>query len=307
MLLAASLHLRSPSHPDPPLSLVLVVRHAARRSPPPGSRAHFRVRAGPPPGLPPRRRYRGDAALCIPPRCPRLPSLPFIAMQASGPGRAAAARGGGGGGRAAEPARYSPGTRELLRVMMEESKLTYFQRRHLMDCVKRGGTLPLQFHLTPSKEPPALPPPVCQRGRLAAKPHLRPAKACQAGDAYVREKFKPRARRDLEKEKQRLQNILATGKDVVTCNMKQAQVETKEEEMPEPDRFEELVNEVQERREFLAEMEALGQGKKYRSIVLTEISQKMREMEIIDKKRSEELRESMTKDSPSGNKHDPRD
>lgn len=34
-----------------------------------------------------------------------------------------------------------------------------------------------------------------------------------------------------------------------------------------------VVNEVQERKEFLAEMEALGQGKKYQSIVLTEISQ----------------------------------
>lgn len=34
-----------------------------------------------------------------------------------------------------------------------------------------------------------------------------------------------------------------------------------------------VVNEVQERKEFLAEMEALGQGKKYRRIVLTEISQ----------------------------------
>ncbi|NXN14553.1 EVG1 protein, partial [Indicator maculatus] len=195
--------------------------------------------------------------------------------------------------------------------MMEESKLTCFQRRYLMDCVKRGGTLPLQVQPMSSKEPelavPAFSPPACQRSRLAAKPHLRPAKVCQAGDAYVREKFKPQARRDLEKEKQRLQNILATGKDVVECNMNQAQVQTKEEEIPEPDRFEELVNEVQERREFLAEMEALGQGKKYRSIVLTEISQKIREMEIIDKKRSEEVRESMTKDFPSGNKSDPRD
>lgn len=34
-----------------------------------------------------------------------------------------------------------------------------------------------------------------------------------------------------------------------------------------------VLNEVQERKEFLAEMEALGQGKKYRSIILTEISQ----------------------------------
>lgn len=34
-----------------------------------------------------------------------------------------------------------------------------------------------------------------------------------------------------------------------------------------------VVNEIQERKEFLAEMEALGQGKKYRRIILTEISQ----------------------------------
>ncbi|XP_042649359.1 UPF0193 protein EVG1 [Tyto alba] len=205
-------------------------------------------------------------------------------------------------------ARYSPGTRELLRAMMEESKLSRFQRRCLMDCVRRGDALPLQCHPASSKEPaPACSPPVCQPSRLSAKPHLRPAKVCQAGDAYTREKFKPRARRDLEKEKQRLQNILATGKDVVEHKVKRMLVQTEEEEIPEPDRFEELVNEVQERREFLAEMEALGQGKEYRRIVLTEISQKMREMEIIDKKRSEEMREIMTKDFTGGNKSDPHD
>ncbi|XP_026721281.1 UPF0193 protein EVG1 [Athene cunicularia] len=195
--------------------------------------------------------------------------------------------------------------------MMEESKLTHFQRRYLMDCVKRGDALPLQCHPTSSKEPvpaaPAFSPPVCQLSRLSAKPHLRPARVCQAGDAYTREKFKPQARRDLEKEKQRLQNILATGKDVVEHKVKQMLVQTKEEEIPQLDRFEELMNEVQERREFLAEMEALGQGKKYRRIVLTEISQKMREMEITDKKRSEEMREIMTKDFPGGNKSDPHD
>ncbi|NXI41775.1 EVG1 protein, partial [Galbula dea] len=210
------------------------------------------------------------------------------------------------GGRAAGAARYSPGTRELLKTMMEESKLTCFQRQYLMDCVKRGDTLPLQCHPTSSKKPaptaPAFTSPACQPSRLSDKPHLRPARVCQAGDAYTREKFKPWARRDLEKEKQRLQNILATGKDVVEHNVKQKLVQTKEEEIPELDRFEELVNEIQERREFLADMEALGQGKKYRNIVLTEISQKMHEMEIIDKKRSVEMRERMTKDFPGGNK-----
>ncbi|KAM8821344.1 UPF0193 protein EVG1 [Eudromia elegans] len=193
--------------------------------------------------------------------------------------------------------------------MMEESKLTGFQRRHLMDCVKRGDTLPLGCSPTSSRapqpaEPACSPPRLCLPGRLPAKPHLRPAKVCQAGDAYARERFKPQARRDLEREKQRLQSILATGKDVVEHKAKQTLAQTKEEEAPEVDRFEELVNEVQERKEFLAEMEALGQGKRYRAIVLTEISQKLREMEIIDKERSKEMREITTKDFPIGNKSD---
>uniref|UniRef100_A0A8C5TCS2 Chromosome 22 open reading frame 23 n=1 Tax=Malurus cyaneus samueli TaxID=2593467 RepID=A0A8C5TCS2_9PASS len=109
-------------------------------------------------------------------------------------------------------------------------------------------------------------------------------------------------KRDLEKEKRRLQNILATGKDEVEDKMEQVFVQKKEDETAEHDRFEELMNEIQERREFLAEMEALGQGKEYDGIILTEISQKMHEMEIIDKKRSEEMRKIMTKDFPGGNK-----
>lgn len=44
---------------------------------------------------------------------------------------------------------------------------------------------------------------------------------------------------DLEREKQRLQNILATGKDVVEHKPQQKPVQTEEEEIPEPDRFEE--------------------------------------------------------------------
>ncbi|XP_032543778.1 UPF0193 protein EVG1 [Chiroxiphia lanceolata] len=233
---------------------------------------------------------------CPPARSRR--SLP-VAMEAPGtPGR-------GGGSRPGRSAQYSTGTRELLRAMMEELKLTHSQRRYLMDCVKRGNALPLQWPSTSSKQPvPASSPPACRPSRLPARPHLRPAKVCQAGDAYTREKFKPQPTRDLEKEKQRLQNILATGKEEVEDEVERVLVRTKEEEIPEPDRFEELVNEIQDRREFLAQMEALGQDKEYKGIVLAEISQKMHEMEIIDKKRSDEIRKTMTKDFPRGNKSD---
>nr|XP_046168006.1 UPF0193 protein EVG1-like [Oncorhynchus gorbuscha] len=57
----------------------------------------------------------------------------------------------------------------------------------------------------------------------------------------------------------------------------------------ERDRFQEVLDEIEERKEFLEEMTALGKGKQYRNIN-TEISQKIRELEVIDKARSAELR-----------------
>ena len=56
-------------------------------------------------------------------------------------------------------------------------------------------------------------------------------------------------------------------------------------------RFSELENEIKERREFLEEMEALGQGPKYRAQISTQISGIIREMEQIDLLRNQELQQ----------------
>ncbi|XP_035296650.1 UPF0193 protein EVG1 isoform X6 [Cricetulus griseus] len=98
-------------------------------------------------------------------------------------------------------------------------------------------------------------------------------------------------KRDLEKEKRRLQNIFANGKDIE--ERKRAPHGLQEDPAPELDRFEELVKEIQDRKEFLAAMEALGQGKQYRGMILAEISQKLQEMEEIDRSRSEKLRKAL--------------
>ncbi|XP_032973011.1 UPF0193 protein EVG1 isoform X2 [Rhinolophus ferrumequinum] len=176
-------------------------------------------------------------------------------------------------------ATYTPGTCELLRVMMEESRLTKFQQRHIMDTMKRGDTLPLQCSPTssqrvlPSRQPASaiyLPP------ILEARSHLRPASMCQANGAYSREQFKPQATRKDKKERKRKPPPVR-----------------QEDPAPELDRFEELVKEIQERKEFLADMEALGQGRQYRGMILAEISQKLWEMEDIDQKRTEQLRQAL--------------
>ncbi|KAM3833145.1 UPF0193 protein EVG1 [Vipera latastei] len=201
---------------------------------------------------------------------------------------------------------YSQETQELLKVMMQESKLTCFQQRHLVNCMKRGDAFPIHCYPTTSREP-EFPKPVSSKIILTTspfgRPHLRPAEICRAGNAYIREKFKPQAIRDLEKEKERLQNILATGKDKVEKKTQKKPVKI-EETVLELDRFDELVNEIQDRQNFLSEMEALGQSKAYQGIIQTEISQKLREMEMIDQQRTAELKGAIAKSFNKGIKHD---
>ncbi|XP_027623171.1 UPF0193 protein EVG1 isoform X1 [Tupaia chinensis] len=201
----------------------------------------------------------------------RVPGPPMDSQE-----RVEAVTKGTGFWRSPRPATYTPGTCELLRG---------------------GNTLPLQCSPTSSQRasPPKQPastiylPPI-----LTARSHPRPASLCQASGAYSREQFKPQATRDLEKEKHRLQTILATGKEPEERKRKPTPTPGRQEDpAPEVDRFDELVKEIQERKEFLADMEALGQGRQYRGLILAEISQKLREMEDIDHKRSEELRKAL--------------
>ncbi|KAM6215837.1 UPF0193 protein EVG1 isoform 2-T2 [Rhynchocyon petersi] len=117
---------------------------------------------------------------------------------------------------------------------------------------------------------------------------MKESKLTNSQQRYIMDTMK----RDLEKEKRRLQNIFATGKEPEDRPKKGPT--RQEKPAPEPDRFEELVKEIQERKEFLDTMEALGQGRQYRGIILAEISQKLREMETIDHKRSEVLRKTLS-------------
>ncbi|KAM5148950.1 UPF0193 protein EVG1 [Mantella aurantiaca] len=195
-----------------------------------------------------------------------------------------------------KPAQYSKETQDLLKVMMQESKLTNFQQRQLTDRLHNGDTLPVLCHpssSTAQHKPPANEPTPKKKNITNGRSGLRPAEKCRAGDAYSREKFQPRPTRDLNKEKRRLQNLMATGKELPDIPQAPSQIE--ETEAEETDRFDELVAEIQERWDFLKEMEALGRGRQYCNIINTEISQKLREMEIIDKQRSVALREALQK------------
>lgn len=189
---------------------------------------------------------------------------------------------------------YSAETQQLLKEMMQESKLTSLQQRRLKETMQNGDSLPLQcapncgqfekqdFNLaTKQASKKVLNVSLLDGGK-------RTKDTIEAMGAYDQPTYRPHPGKCYyEKEKQKLANIMTYGKDMQKWQRQEPKPKPKEPE--EIDRFEELQNEIEERYVFLQEMESLGRGKKYKAMIQTEISQRIHEMEMIDKKRTLEL------------------
>uniref|UniRef100_F6VB34 Uncharacterized protein n=2 Tax=Ciona intestinalis TaxID=7719 RepID=F6VB34_CIOIN len=196
---------------------------------------------------------------------------------------------------ASNTAPLSAGTKDLLKVMMEESKLTNFQRRALSDSLKKGKALPLKVAPTSSEREmriESFPPPqkaFTMRGQASSS--MRTRDEIEESGAYDRPQYVPKPIKSLDKEKERLSNIMAYGEDVKPKSQLQklAEERQKMKELPRIDRFEEVEKEIEERKKFLEDMESAGQGSKYRPIIASQISLLIREMEMIDKERSKKL------------------
>ncbi|XP_076130463.1 UPF0193 protein EVG1 [Alosa pseudoharengus] len=186
--------------------------------------------------------------------------------------------------------RYSKETQEMLKLMMQESRLTNLQQRKLSSHLRKGEALPLTCNPTSSAPPPQPKPMAIKTSTsLSAKPLRRQAEVCKAGDSYKRELFRPSATRDLEKEKRRLQNILSGSEGDPKPRGVRSLAKGKSVDEEEKDRFQEVLEEIEDRKQFLEEMTSLGMGSHYQHIINTEISQKIRELELIDKARSASL------------------
>ncbi|XP_055080131.1 UPF0193 protein EVG1 [Periophthalmus magnuspinnatus] len=185
----------------------------------------------------------------------------------------------------ARPHTYSQKTQELLKLMMQESYLANGQKRQIRECLKNGLPLHMVCASNPPPPPPQSKPTQPTSRRLPNKPQKRSADQCKAGDSYVREKFRPGPTRDHEKEKRRLQKILEMGKDEPKVTIKQ---QPPIAEAPEQkDRSHEILEEIEERCQFLEDMASLGQEQQYVNVINTEISQRIRELELLNKSSSE--------------------
>ncbi|XP_026025801.1 UPF0193 protein EVG1 isoform X1 [Astatotilapia calliptera] len=173
---------------------------------------------------------------------------------------------------------FSKETQDMLRLLKQESRVTSLKRKQINNQPKNETALP--FTSDPAQSSPGK----SVQKHWPVHTQKRTAKACRSGNSYEREKFRPGPTRDLEKEKRKLQNIFAHGTEQPEAGSSQKPPQHQSSEIPKKiDRYQEVLNEIQERQQFLEDMASLGQEKDYINIINTEISQKLRELEIMEK------------------------
>lgn len=200
-----------------------------------------------------------------------------------------------------QQAPVSKETQELMKVMMEESRLTNFQRRKLNEALKDKSSLPTNVPPTSSfvKKKNLHIPPAPTSYTMRGKPitAIRTKQAIEDSGAYERDKFVPKPTVSLEKEKSRLSNIMAFGEDVLPPSKEEVLQKHREKiklmQTVEIDRFEEIQQEIEERKSFLELMFQTGKGREYEPIISVQISKLIREMEVIDQQRTAQLQQQL--------------
>ncbi|ESO01562.1 hypothetical protein HELRODRAFT_174523 [Helobdella robusta] len=202
---------------------------------------------------------------------------------------------------------FSKETQNMLKTLMDEAHLTHLQRRQFENSLRTGEPLPVVKKSAKNKK--SLPKAVSAKylNPKNYKCSLKSFEQIKASNAYEREKYEPSPSCKFggcyEKDKQRLSNIFAYGEDI---DPKNKNINNKNNDNNNKnnnnnngdydddsdghrkgvDRFYELEQEIEDRRNFLDKMTKLGRVDEYKNKIETEISQMIREMELIDKKRS---------------------
>ncbi|GFG36679.1 hypothetical protein Cfor_09409 [Coptotermes formosanus] len=187
--------------------------------------------------------------------------------------------------------KYSTATDQLLKALLEESKLSNLHRQQIQKSLHNGDSLP----------PPSSGRTIRSGGRgltnATVKNYIfhkkRTQEAIILSGAYERDPFVPiHPKVDKEKEKMKLQSLMACGKIIPSTPVHKMHLATRAPQniLKHTDRFAELTEDVQDCLEFLSEMRELGYEKKYRPIIEHQIAAKVGQMKAINPQRCQELR-----------------
>ncbi|XP_032689044.1 UPF0193 protein EVG1 homolog [Odontomachus brunneus] len=191
-------------------------------------------------------------------------------------------------------AKYSDDTRNLIKLLMEESKLTMLQRKTIQEAVDKGESLPPSVDRRKTKDTDNKTiEHYCVKTPSTWK--RRSQDTIISSGAYEREQYRRTAPLpNKDKQKRHLACMMAFGKDMPETPhgpkiLHRAKREPRVPENVNP--LDEVIESIQERMEFLNDMESLGMGKKYRPIIQQEIAQKIRLIESMEKQMPDEARE----------------
>ncbi|CAK9814337.1 UPF0193 protein EVG1 [Anthophora plagiata] len=188
-------------------------------------------------------------------------------------------------------AKYSEETKSLIKLLMEESKVSMMKRKSIQEAMDRGESLPLavdkskmELNKHDSKYQVMMP-------TIWKK---RTQDMIIKSGAYEREQYRRTSPlRNKEKQKRHLACMMAYGKDMPETPRERSILHRARKishNSDTTDPIDDLVRGIQERMEFLSDMKCLGMEKKYRPMIQQEIAHKLRLIESVDKQRSKEVR-----------------
>ncbi|XP_065338158.1 UPF0193 protein EVG1 homolog [Cloeon dipterum] len=194
---------------------------------------------------------------------------------------------------------YSDDTRELIKAMMDECRLTMLQRKRLNEFIERGESFPpLAKYEQPSSTSRSMKPTrsVVDPKQIQVNRKRTKLKIIEMG-SYERDNVKPKPGVDKACQKLKLQNIMAFGTEMTQHSdrpsLRGKSPSRKISSIDKRDRFEELIEDINDRCQFLQDVAELGQAEKYKFIMESEIAAKLAAMNVIDPTRCEEFKKQL--------------
>ncbi|XP_067642989.1 UPF0193 protein EVG1 homolog [Eurosta solidaginis] len=180
---------------------------------------------------------------------------------------------------------YSKETADLLQVLMAESKMSMMMRKKINYHLRNGEPLP-------KPEPPSIniKDPDTAALEILRRAHLAKRKSLEqilASGAYDPISYRPRPtnRMPTEEEKKLLQEAMSGMRLAeTTLKAKRKPRIRKDANATEENIIDELLEQINERANWLAEMEELGEGKRFRNEVREQIAERLRHIKALETK-----------------------
>ncbi|CAF2127017.1 unnamed protein product [Rotaria magnacalcarata] len=175
------------------------------------------------------------------------------------------------------------------KTLDDDARINNFQFSQLTSNMLRGASVSTNYDMSSiySRTPMTKRVKPIRPSKTSEPTGLRTYNDIVNSGAYAEPDYQPRPiKTRTDQEKDRLAHLMAYGVDPTKVIYKQVEYSPPPREI---DRFDELVLEIEQRKQFLEQMTSLGKRKEYQQVISNEISDKIREMEHIDRQRSKAL------------------